>query len=420
MIDRKKLVRALDRRGVSDWVLLHHDQELAVAGGEPELRRTEHRTIWNLTVHHDTPQGRGTAHIALDANERDADEIVEQALALAVSSVGPGWSSPPLAAPARVEVADASLADRDLLDAATKLAHAVPKLDGASAIATARLLREKVSATARGGLKREWPATSVRVDTVVRSQQASLSVRREARRVADLDLDAAIRSAADDLVLLPQGSAAVPGPCALVLRAEALLFGGLGVWQAFVSQADAVVERQGLTRYRERAAIAPGADQIAEPLTIRSNGAVDHGLESAPMSDDGGAIRAFTLVDKGMASGLGLSPREAALRKREPNGGVRNVVVDVGSWDGAIDPKGGRTIEVKRLRSMTIDPYTGDASLELALSIDHPLRTAFVGGAVRLDLIAALAKARRSKAKLDRGAYSGPDAVYVAKVELIA
>jgi hypothetical protein len=205
-----------------------------------------------------------------------------------------------------------------------------------------------------------------------------------------------------------------------VLRGDALLHGGLGVWQAFVSQADAVVERQGLTRYRERAAIAKGANEIAEPLTIHSNGALDFALDSAPMSDDGGAIRAFTLVDRGTAAGLGLSPREAALRQREPNGGVRNLIVELGSWDGAIDPKAGRTIEVKRLRSLTIDPYTGDASLELALSIDHPMRTAFAGGAVRVDLVAALAKARRSKAKLERGAYRGPDAVLVGQVELIA
>ena len=55
MIDRKRLVRALDRRGVSDWVLVQHDQEIAIAGGEPDVRRSEQRTVWNLTVHRDTP-----------------------------------------------------------------------------------------------------------------------------------------------------------------------------------------------------------------------------------------------------------------------------------------------------------------------------------------------------------------------------
>ena len=419
MIDRKTLARALDRRGISDWVLVQHDQELAIAGGEPELRRSEQRTLWKLSVHHDTAQGRGSAHVSLDPSERDPEAIVEQVLALAVSSAGPAWSSPPLAAPARVDIADPKL-DGDLLDIATRIAHGLPKLDGATAIATAHVLRENVSVTALGGLRREWPATSVRVDALVRTPKVSLAVRREARRQADLDLENAIRTAADDLVLLPQAGAVKPGPCALVLREDAMLHGGLGVWQAFVSQADAVIERQGLTRYREKAPIVQGADQIADPLTIRSNGALDHALESTPMSDDGGAVRAFTLVERGIAAGLGLSPREAALRKREPNGGVRNLAVKTGTWNGAIDPKGARTIEVKRLRSLTIDPYTGDASLELALSIDHPLRTAFAGGAIRLDLIAALAKARRSATKLSRGGYEGPDAVLVEAVELIS
>jgi predicted Zn-dependent protease len=419
VIDRKRLVRALDRRGVSDWVLVQHDQEIAIAGGEPDVRRSEQRTVWNLTVHRDTPQGRGSAHVRLDTTERDPDDIVEQALALATSSVGPAWRSPPLAAPARVDIEDAALATRDLIEVATALARGVPKLDGAVAVATARVMREKVTATARGGLRREWPATSISVDALVRAEAASLAIKREARRIADLDLESAIRSAADDLVLVPQAGAVVAGPCALVLRSEALLHGGLGVWQAFVSQADAIVERQGLTRYREKAPIAPGADLVAEPLTIKSNGALDHALDSAPMSDDGGAVRAFTLVDRGIGAGLGLPPREAALRKREPNGGVRNLGVATGTWNGAIDPKGGRTIEVKRLRSLSIDPYTGNASLELALSIDHPMRTAFAGGAIRIDLVAALAKARRSSTELVRGGYRGPDSVLVDLVELI-
>ena len=144
------------------------------------------------------------------------------------------------------------------------------------------------------------------------------------------------------------------------------------------------------------------------------------------MSDDGGAVRAFKLVDRGIAAGLGLSPREAALRKREPNGGVRNLGVATGAWNGAIDPKGPRTIEVKRLRSMTIDPYTGDASLELALSLDHNTTgndptgvKPATGGSLRIDMIAALSRARRSSKRLVRGGYVGPDAISIDGVEII-
>ena len=44
----------------------------------------------------------------------------------------------------------------------------------------------------------------------------------------------------------------------------------------------------------------------------------------------------------------------------------------------------------------------------------------FRGGAIRIDLIAALAKARRSAREITRGAYKGPDAVLVERAELIA
>jgi hypothetical protein len=117
---------------------------------------------------------------------------------------------------------------------------------------------------------------------------------------------------------------------------------------------------------------------------------------------------------------VGLDMREAALRKRDPNGGVRNLLVSTGTWDGK--PVGERTIEVHRLRALAIDPFTGDASLEIALATDHRAgaTTVFSGGTVRLDLVAALARARRSAADLQRGAYVGPAAVLIEDATLLA
>jgi hypothetical protein len=199
-----------------------------------------------------------------------------------------------------------------------------------------------------------------------------------------------------------------------------------GVWGVFVSQADAVVERQGLTRYRERMPIAEGANAVPEPLSIVSDGALDMGLLSAPVGDQGDAIRRFPLVERGMAAGLALTPREAALRTRDANGGVRNLVVATGSWPGTIDASGGRVVEVRRLRSLSLDPYTGDASLELALSLDHNTTghdptgvKPATGGSLRIDMIAALSRARRSSKRLVRGGYVGPDAISIDGVEII-
>lgn len=381
MIDRRRLLRALDRRDVADWTLVERAQEVAIATGE--LRRTEQRTKWQLTLHHDSPQGRGSAYVTIDAVDGDAGQIVEQAIALAISSTGPAWHSSPLAAPARVKLADETLLKGDLLANM-----------GSDPIS---LMREQVRVAMRGGLRTEWTATLVDAGG------------RKARRLADVPARPS----------LPKVTGrAKAGRCSLVLRAEALLHGGLGVWEAFVTQADAVVERQGLTRYREKTAIAPGADTIAEPLSIASDGSLDYGLMSAPMGDEGGAVRRFSMIERGIATGLGLSPREAALRKRDPNGGVRNLDVALGSWNGEL-PSGGRVVEVLQLRDLVIDRYTGDASLEIAVAADDANRSVFSGGSIRLDLIAALARAKRSQNQLTRGAYRGPDAVWIDTAELV-
>ncbi|HEY5920476.1 MAG TPA: metallopeptidase TldD-related protein, partial [Kofleriaceae bacterium] len=225
-----------------------------------------------------------------------------------------------------------------------------------------------------------------------------------------------------DLDSLASAAPATAGACVLVLGADALLHEGLGVWAAFASQADAVIERQGLTRYRERTPIAPDAEKLAEPLTITSNGAIAYGVRSAPLGDHGDAVRTFKLVERGTAAGLSLTPREGALRGRDPNGGVRNLVVEAGTWPGTIDAGAVRVVELRRLRSLSIDPYTGDASLEIALGIEHTAKGGakpVTGGAIRIDLIAALAKAKRSSRTITRGAYTGPDAVSIDRAELI-
>jgi predicted Zn-dependent protease len=276
-------------------------------------------------------------------------------------------------------------------------------------------LREQVTVATHAGFHTSWAATRVRFDAVVMAGDRSLAIARESRTLDGLGTDAAIADAVHDLGLLAGARAPTAGPCTLVLRADAMLDDQLGVWHAFVAQADASIERQGLTRYREHQVIAPGADQLASPLMIASDGALAYGLRSSPVGEEGEAVRRFSLVERGVASGLALSVREAALRGRDPNGGVRNLVVEPGSWSGTAT--GERVVEVRRLRSLAIDPYTGEASLEIALGIDRGVP--FTGGSLRLDVIAALARAQRSATVLTRGAYVGPDAIWIDRAELI-
>lgn len=418
MISRRALVSALTARKVADWVVIERAQEVASLVEDRALRRAESRTRWTLIVHHDVSRGRGTAHLELGTRQGEAGDLVDQAISLASAAIGPAWTSTPAAAPAKVNVLDPVLERADLAVVAADLAAKAKRPGGTEVRLALELLRERVTVQAESGFHTAWTATNLRAEGLVALGEHSLEITREARRRGDLDLDDAIARAATDLALIGGAGAPVLGPCAVILGADALLHGGgLGVWSVFADHASAETERQGLTRYRQSTAIAPGADQIAEPLTITSDGALDFAARSAPVGDEGDAVRRFALIERGIATGLGISAREAARRKVDPNGGVRNLVIARGTWNDAPLPT--RTIEVRRLRSLAIDPYTGDASLELGLAIDRQTGQAFTGGTLRLDLVAALARARRSSTALRRGPYLGPAAVLIEDAELI-
>ena len=420
MIRRRDLLRALGEQGLADWILIEREQDAAVA--DAQLHRAEHWLRWTLTVHHDSPTGRGSARVAIDAADGNAEAAVLQAATLARASIGSAWVTRPAAAPARMQLAEPGLIKADLIAAATALAQLKAPV-GSTVDARATVLREHVTVVSRQGLHTDWLATRVRVDANVLAADAMIVVSREARRREDLDLAGAVTAAVDDLKLLASARPIAPGPCTFVLRSDALLHDGLGLWTAFVDQADAVVERQGLTRYREHAPIAPGANTGSERLTIRSNGALDFGVASEPVGNEGEAVRQFPLVERGVAAGLGLSPREGSLRGRDPNGGVRNLVVDAGTtWSGTVESAAVRIVEVRRLRSLSLDPYTGDASAEILLGVEHAngASTPFAGGSLRIDAIAALARARRSKDIVTRGAYTGPSSVMIEGAELFA
>jgi hypothetical protein len=417
------VIRTLQARRVADWVLTTRDQDVAVVDDRGPLRRREARVRWTLVVHVDVSNGRGSARVDLAGHDGDAGQLVDQAVALARAAVGTAWRSLPQAAPARVELADPALDILDLEAVADSVLRGVPRPDGVDVTAGATVLREHVRVQTMQGLRTGWTATHVRVPIVVARGGRSLAIEREARRAGALDLDGAMATAVADLGAVADAGDPRPGPCRLVLGADALLHGGgYGMWAVFAAQADAVVERQGLTRYREGMVVAPGADQGADPLAIASDGALDHGVRSAPVGDDGDAIRRFAVVDRGRAAGLALSPREASLRTREPNGGVRELVVAAGAPGDVDEASAGddgdlaRTVELRRLRSLAIDPYTGEATMEIALAIDHRdgAPRAFAGGTVRLDLIAALARGRRAHDVIHRTPYHGPAWLAVA------
>lgn len=422
MITRKDLIRAVSReRKVADWVVIERVQELHVADQLRQLTRRETRSSFTIVLHVDSALGRGSSRVTVDAGQGNAAAVAGRALSLATTAVGPGWRSVPPAAPAQVDILDPDL-PTDLGEAATALVTL-----GRGVRARGEVMREHYTIQAKSGFHEEWFASQLRVDALISDGARSLELVREARRLAHLldpkaadSLPVAVAAATGDLSSLSTARATptLGEPVDIILGADALLHGDdFGVWSVFAVQADATLERKGLTRYREGAVITPGAAQVPEPLTITSDGSIDHALRSTPVGEDGDAVRKFDLVERGVSAGLALTMREAALRGRDPNGGIRNLVIAPGTWDGTPVR---RTIEIRRLRALSVDPYTGDASLEIALALDDG--KPFSGGTIRLDLIAALSRARRRKAEkpLRRGGYIGPPAVLIERVDLLA
>ena len=422
MIRRRDLVRALDRpSAIADWVLIERTQELGAFDEARDATRRERSTRYTVILHHDLPSGRGSVRLELCGTEGRASEVIDQAIVLAKTSIGRLWKSIPPAAPAKVAVLDPELATGELDEHARKIVAGARVPAEVTATSHVTVQRERVEVLGRSGFHADWVASSIHAETLVILGPHSLELRRESRRIADLELGDALAHAHGDLIQLATAGRPTAGPCDLVLDSDALLYdGALGVWTIFATQADAGLEAQGISRYQLGAPIVPGADTIDDPIRILSDGAFDHATRSAPVGDDGDAIRRFPLIERGICVGLGLSAREAAFRMRDPNGGVRNLIVAKGRWT-EIEPAR-RTVEARRLRSVTVDPHTGDASLELGLAIDHKgaAHQAFTGGTVRLDLVAALAHAKRSANSLRRGPYAGPGAVLIRDVDLLA
>lgn len=414
------LVAQLGRRelAIDDWAARASDRRVVwrrrdgdgVRDGVVELGR------YQALVHRDVPTGRGSAWLDVEAGaDAVLADAVADAAARALATIGPAWRSPPPAAPARVILADPAITT----PGADALAPALDDTIAATAAGAGAELRsvtltivdEKVALATRRGLDAGWPQTEVAVELELVADGLVVPLARRARRLVELDLDRAIPAALARAARARAAAPTPPGRYPVVLEAEALLHGGHGLLAAFVAQADPALERQGLGAARLGRPIVAGADTTAEPLTLHSDGALDGGLASAPLTDAGDPVRRFAVVERGLIRGLALDAREAALRGAQANGGVRGLVVPPGSVDGdALVGGGGPVLVVEAVRWLELEPLTDRFRARIALA------RLYTGGGVR-DVrdgllhghaLPALALARRSRQTVRTPWYDGP------------
>jgi hypothetical protein len=407
----------------SDWSVVERVTRRGTSRPRDGFHRIDDDSWIELVVHRDVGRGRGTGEVEL-AGDRGDDpaSIVAEAEARALAMIGPAWTTPAPAAPARVDLVDDQLVDIVPSTAPTALVGLATGTDAEAVVEhiTVRLATGGISGRE---LAVTWTETRVRVRATIERDGHTVEIAAEARRIADLHLDARLRGAIGELGDRAGAAAPAPGVYTVVLRAAAHAHGGYGLWQALVAQADGALVRQGLSRYRLGSEIAPRASHVDEPLDVTSDGTLPFGIRSAPAGDRGEPVRRFAVVERGIARGLSLDQREGSLAQREPNGGIRNLVIGAGTTPigELIAPAAGATIvDVDRLAWLDLDPRTGTAVARIAAGgiRDAGGRRPIAGGTLRLDAIAAIASARRSRELATEGAVLGPAALRVDGVAI--
>ena len=426
MIDLDGLVRELRRRRRADWSIIERDIKRGTARAGGALRRVDELLQIGLVVHRDLGRGRGTAELEL-AGDRDDDpvEIVELADQRALGVIGRSWATPRPAAPAKVALEDPAIAEAtsglDAIAAGLLALLAATPVEGEATVehTAVRLATGGVDGVAMTATWRETRAT-VRATLERGGRAVQLAI--EARKLDDLAIADRSRAALSELDG-GTGGAPAAGVYPVVFHARAHAHGGgYGLWQPFVFHADAGLVRRGLARYKLGMPVAPGAAAAAEPLDIESDGTLAFGLRSAPLGDRGEPVRRFSIVERGVARGLSLDQREAAIARREPNGGIRNLLIGAGrsGADELLRVTAGPFVEVRRLAWLDVDPHSGlgVAAIAAAVLHDDRGRHAFRGGTIRGDLFRGLATAQRSRELVTEGPVRGPAAIRVEGLEL--
>ena len=367
--------------------------------------------------------GRGSAHVAIDAldgDRADARRSGGRARAARRSARRGRRSRPPR--PRASSSLDPALATRDPVDAAATCARSSrPPTRGT-------VTRERPSCASTSSCRRTAASTpsgrrrSLRVDALVAAGERSLAISREARRVRSTSSSiAAVADAIADLALLAAAGPPDRRAVRARARADALLHGGLGVW-AGVREPGRCGRRAPGPHAVSRDSADRAGRRSGRRAARRSRATARCRSACARRRSATTAMRCASSRSSSAASPPGSGCRRARPRcaSRDPNGGVRNLVVALGTWDGdARRAASSRSAGCARSRSIRT-PATR-ASRSRSASIPRRESRPFTGGTLRLDLIDALARRTAKRAHDARVAVlRGAASVLIEHAELIA
>jgi predicted Zn-dependent protease len=417
------LIAALDARGrtIGDWSV-HSRQverfELAAGGALRGVRRLD----VGARVHVDGPTGRGSADLAIEGALAELDPAaialrLDEAVARALVSIGPGWRAAPPAAPARVSLGDGRHLEPFAIVSAlgTALDKAAEREKVSLVEAQAAVEHTTVLVETSRGLAARWTETLLSVDARIADGASTARLGAISRTLRAIDPAALVADAAARARLRTSAGALAAGSYPVLISAALLGGEGARILGALAALGDASLHRHGLARVAVGKRIAEGADVVEDPLSFASDGTLPDGVRSAPLADHGEPVRRFPIVERGVLVGVGLDEREAALRDVPANGGVRNLVISPGA-SGADTLRAAGALELLEIEDVDIEPLTGHGTIAIGLARLHAAGSSSIvsGAELQGDLVAAFARGRRSKETARVAAYAGP-----ALVELI-
>ena len=226
----------------------------------------------------------------------------------------------------------------------------------------------------------------------------------EWRATLPVKLASALRDRAD-------GSASAPVRTSSALLLASAHAHGRGLWSPLYLHGDGERIARGLSRFREGAWLEADADSS---LRIVSDGTAAWSALSAPIDDDGAAVRPFALIDGGRWSVAGASARIAGLSQRSANGGVRSLQV-AGGASGLTELCDAGVPIIASWADFTIDDASGRfvGRVQLGAWRGRPLA---VGTRVSGNAFSVIAHAQRSREQVWQGDVYGPAALLTDRV----
>ncbi len=424
-----RIERVLRRAQIDEYIIVERKQRRVSAAqrGVRSVHSSDQREL-EITLFRDLRRGRASANFTVsDDNLSAIDRLAADAAARAGHGLGPEWRLPPPAAPARVDLADSSIiADPEGVALATmeQLLRATTgrtKRSWKPASTSVEVEARETTVLTSSGFVRTKTESFLQLDATLRDSRVSQRIRRRARRRDDLSLESEMARASERMKASALASQLPAGRYDLLLELDAIVGSDtldatgparFGWFTSLVAQADAQNQRRGLARYGPGKSVYGTRKVRGDKLTLSSDGTLPFGWYSSPFSDQGEAVRRFTMIKNGVADQLALTLREAALRKTISNGGVRNIVVAAGKTPSAALALPGKRplIRVGYMAGLDVEPLTGEFGGQLGLS--HGLtgneRTPHYGGVLRGNLFDLFANVVFARETGFHTWYSGP------------